>query len=81
MDINVVDKGRETPLHWAASGSKLEVARVLIDQGASVNIVDKDGNTPLDLTVSAGFVSRARDMQAFLIQRGAKTGEEIRKGK
>ena len=43
------DNMGRTPLHWAAKGNSVEVARLLIKAGADVAARNKDGNTPLDL--------------------------------
>ncbi|EQC28555.1 hypothetical protein SDRG_13633 [Saprolegnia diclina VS20] len=38
---------RRTPLHWAAIRGQVETARVLLENGASVNAFDTWGRTPL----------------------------------
>ena len=38
-----------TPLHWAANRGRIDVARLLIKNGADINKADKSGKTPLDL--------------------------------
>jgi len=35
-----------TALHWAASRGKTQVARLLLEHGADVNVRDKFGMTP-----------------------------------
>ncbi|QOJ78899.1 ankyrin repeat domain-containing protein [Infirmifilum lucidum] len=53
-DVNTRDKYGWTPLHYAADGGHLEVARLLLDRGADVNTRDNDGRTPLDLARAMG---------------------------
>ena len=51
-DVDVRDKGGKTPLHRAAMGHRLHVARLLLDFGADVDARDYTGKTPLHLAVS-----------------------------
>jgi ankyrin repeat protein len=46
-DVNLLDKNRFTPLHFATQQQMLDVARILVDAGAEINGKDCDGNTPL----------------------------------
>jgi ankyrin repeat protein len=39
----------ETPLHYASESGRIEIARLLIEHGASVEVQDKAGRTPLDV--------------------------------
>ncbi len=47
--LNAFDDSGNTPLHYAAESQNLEVMKLLIDSGASVNAHDERviGNTPL----------------------------------
>ena len=38
-----------TPLHWAANRGRIDVARLLVENGADINKADESGKTPLDL--------------------------------
>ena len=38
-----------TPLHTAVSNNNTDVMRILLRQGASMNIMNDTGNTPLDI--------------------------------
>ena len=58
----------ETPLHWAASNDDVDVARVLIDGGADVNLPDGSIGTPLENAVGYGCWNVAR----LLVERGAR---------
>lgn len=61
---------KETPLHWAASSDDVEVARALIDGGASLEASGASiaGGTPLDDAVAYGCWRVAR----LLVERGAR---------
>jgi len=55
--VNVRDDHGCTPLHWAASFNKTEVAKVLLANGAQVNVRANDGDTALALAMSSTFAS------------------------
>lgn len=42
-----------TPLHWAALRGQADVAKLLLAQGADVNVRNKDGETPLQVAERA----------------------------
>ncbi|MDZ7630081.1 MAG: ankyrin repeat domain-containing protein [Gemmatimonadaceae bacterium] len=69
-DPNVVFTGRhaETPLHWAASSDDAEVAAVLIDGGAHLEVQSGSIGTPLANAVGYGCWRVAR----LLVTRGAR---------
>ena len=69
-DPNAREPGQpsETPLHWAASSDDADVARVLIDGGADVNLAGGSIGTPLDNAIGYGCWNVAR----LLVERGAR---------
>jgi hypothetical protein len=58
VDINNVYSPQQwlTPLHVACSHGKAEIARILLDAGAAVNITDKEGWTPLHCAAAEGHL-------------------------
>eukprot|EP00993_Chasmostoma_nieuportense_P005437 NODE_6062_length_577_cov_20.406667_g5897_i0.p1 GENE.NODE_6062_length_577_cov_20.406667_g5897_i0~~NODE_6062_length_577_cov_20.406667_g5897_i0.p1 ORF type:complete len:137 (+),score=39.12 NODE_6062_length_577_cov_20.406667_g5897_i0:91-501(+) len=57
VNVNCLDGSGCTPLHYACSNGKLEVARVLLNQpGILVNQKDHYGRTPLHFAALAGHV-------------------------
>jgi ankyrin repeat protein len=58
----------ETPLHWAASSDDAEVARVLIDGGADIDLPGGSIGTPLENAIGYGCWNVAR----LLVERGAR---------
>jgi ankyrin repeat protein len=64
-DINATDYYGRTPLHWAAEHNKPEVAKVLLANGAQVNVRTKNGQTAL------AFARGKPEMEALLRQHGA----------
>ena len=60
----------ETPLHWAASSDDAEVAAVLIDGGADIDVPGGSIGTPLANAVGYGCWHVAR----LLVARGAHIG-------
>lgn len=73
-DVNTRDEDEYTPLHRAAYGGHLEVARELIGHGASVHAVTIDGWTPLH---SACKWNNAK-VASFLLQQGADVNAQTR---
>lgn len=59
-----------TPLHLDAYNGHINVAKLLIAEGARVNIRTQDGITPLDWALRNGN----RDVAELLITNGAKKG-------
>ena len=48
LNVNVVNKNGETPLHWAIWHGQKETVEKLIEKGADVNKETKCGETPLN---------------------------------
>ena len=68
VDVNSRDVfGDNTGLHWAASLGLAEMARLLIDNGANVDIRNHDGNTPLHWAAGEG----QKELVVILIAHGA----------
>ena len=62
------EPGSETPLHWAASSDDVDVASVLIDGGADIEVPDGSIGTPLDNAIGYACWNVAR----LLVARGVK---------
>jgi hypothetical protein len=67
INVNVKDdlKGA-TPLHYAAENGHIEIARLLLQNGAEVNVRNNYGNTPLHWAASNGHV----DILHLLVENG-----------
>lgn len=70
---NIDDRGTdeehgETPLHWAASSDDVDVARVLIEAGADIELPGGSIGTPLDNAIGYGCWNVAR----LLVESGAE---------
>lgn len=50
-NINQQDYKGETPLHYCAAYFNLEIAELLLQKKAQINIIDKYGNNPLWVAV------------------------------
>ena len=48
-NVRAQDEGRLTPLHRALRKGRIDIARVLVEHGASVELQDNEGRTPLDV--------------------------------
>jgi len=49
-DVNAVDAGGRTPLHWAVSSGSLQTVSLLLDSGANADAADHRGWTPLHIS-------------------------------
>ena len=64
---NTFSSRGSTPLHTAASANHVEIARLLIQRGARVNVKDDSDNAPLHLAIHGGHGELAK----LLIESGA----------
>jgi ankyrin repeat protein len=54
QDVNAGDAEQRTPLHYACGFNHLEIAKMLIDEGAKLEVLDSKGNTPLHYAAGYG---------------------------
>mgnify|MGYP001319448541 CR=1 FL=1 len=74
-DVNMKgDQRRQTPLHDAAASGHMEVAELLITNGANLNAKSVIGETPLDAAVNF----KQTEIANLLRKHGGKTGEELK---
>ncbi len=68
-DVNAISTNalRNTPLHAATAGGHVDVALVLIERGAQVDVADAGGHTPLHIAAESGSVPVVK----ALLARGA----------
>ena len=76
--VEPVDQNGDSALSYAC-GWHYETARLLIENGADVNVKDKDGDTPL-LAVSSARSEEGMDMMRLLIEKGANVNVKNSKG-
>ena len=67
LDPRVGNAGYLTPLHVASQYGHFDVAHLLLDRGADVNVCDEKGRTPLHFASNQGYLAIAR----LLIDRNA----------
>lgn len=60
----------ERPLHWSAQNNSVDMAGILLDSGADVDVRDGDDETPLMIAARHGSVETA----GLLLTRGACAG-------
>jgi len=48
-DVNCLDLGENTPLHWAAMRGHVEICKFLLDSGADRNVRNRQDKMPVDL--------------------------------
>lgn len=68
VPIDCLNISHITPLHLATSNRRLDMAKLLVVNGATINWVDKLGNTPLRFASSQ---PGALDLVKFLVENGA----------
>ena len=56
-----------TPLHLAARDGELEIVKILVENGARINIRNREGETPLYLAASRG----RNEVTEYLLDKGA----------
>lgn len=67
-DINAGDRCGSSALHYAAEKGRLEVAKFLVDQGATVNVTNMWEKTPLHEAANQGH----EEVVMFLVENGAR---------
>lgn len=66
VNPDITQSNRWTVLHIAARNGHLNMAKLLVAQGAQINAKAADGSTPLDMAIA----SRHQSLERFLASRG-----------
>jgi ankyrin repeat protein len=77
VNVNSKDEIGFTPLHYIASGSQPEIAKLLIDKGADVNAKDLNGGTPLHAATPS---NQSTKIVELLVQKGANVNAKNNNG-
>jgi hypothetical protein len=83
-DVNAVNDGGETALHFAVEFGD-SIVRYLAEKGAVLDVKDKQGRTPLDVALGVGVRGRAggpppvRDSTVALLRQlmGTSTAKSV----
>ena len=67
MNVNVPDKSRRRPIHYACEKGHSPVVNLLIKSGAKENVPDGDGRLPIHYACE-----KELDLVELLIKTGAK---------
>ena len=54
MDVNLIDKDKQIPLHYAAESGDFDCVEFLIDNGANINARDVQGKALLHNAITHG---------------------------
>jgi ankyrin repeat protein len=71
--INEGDEIGLTPLHWAATNSKLGAVKLLVERGAKVDPISDKRGTPLTQAAKYGF----HNIAEYLLSMGASKEKAI----
>lgn len=77
LPTDLASFGGDTPLHWASSFGQADVAKVLLQLGASVDAANDDGVTPLHEAVKSSNTPIAM----LLLESGANTDAVVGDGR
>ena len=69
-DVNMMRRGKDSPLHSAVLTDQREIVELLIANSADVNVKGPHGRTPLDW-------ANNKEIAALLRKHGGKTGPEL----
>lgn len=72
VDVDAADQDGWTPLHYACDRGHVEVAKLLLEEGANVNARDEARRTPLHLAALSGRVEVVQLLLGNGAQRNAK---------
>ena len=78
-DVNVTDKHRLAPLHYASHFGRLEMMKSLFANGANVNSKADDGSTPLHEV--CGLYCSGVEPINWLVESGSSVNSEDHSGK
>ncbi|CAJ2504127.1 Uu.00g115210.m01.CDS01 [Anthostomella pinea] len=73
-DLEVRDQIGRTPLLWAATNGNVELARVLLENGASLAATNNRGRTALHLAAESNDKEHREEMVRQLLSHGADPG-------
>lgn len=71
MEINIINKNKETPLITAINNKNIIIAKSLVDLGADTSIRDSCDLTPLMLSCKLGLI----DLCEYLLKNNASINE------
>ena len=70
VDVNIQDRNNVSALHWASKRWARQMAEVLLERGAQVNMKNDQDQTPLHLLLSSNMY-RSLDYTHLLLKHGA----------
>ena len=69
---------KRTALHWALAYGRVQVARLLVEYGASLHLADVHGTTPCDFLANPGTISATDALLLFNVtQRPVRTIDRV----
>jgi len=52
--MNISNAKNNTVIHWTSSSGSVEIIKLLLDKGMSVNLTNTDDTTPLHISAKCG---------------------------
>ena len=65
ISVDIFDGYGNTPLHFAAMRGNIEIAKLLIENGADINSKNKQNETPLDKAKQCGYGYIVQELKAL----------------
>lgn len=83
INVNTSDgsESQDTPLHWACSFNKLDVAIILFQNGASANVLNAYGQTPMHVLCQLAPQPNMDELVILLLQEGCNLSVKDNKDK
>ena len=79
--INVVNRDKNTPLHWACYKGHTEIAKYLIEHGAETHLKNSGEDTPLTSSIENGHTETALYLIEVEKQKAVEEAQRKKEGK
>ncbi|MCX8065158.1 MAG: ankyrin repeat domain-containing protein [Candidatus Hydrogenedentes bacterium] len=77
IDINNVNRKKETPLHIAVRNNREDIVKYFVDNGADINAKDSSGASPLSIALEVDNLALAK----YIVEKGGDVNVELNDGR